>query len=441
MPATPAHIVAIAAGFALAGFAPLLPPPAAHAGDSSAAAREEAAKGLMRPVCANKAARDRVVAQMIEQGGEYERETSKWDMDVACEQIDLPVNPLHDTADPSDEASHKDWLYDARWSPDGKLIVTAGRDGSVRLWDVATGKSVRKIDLTKLPRAKTGTTKLPSLTKSDNPGHVRAARFLGDGKSIVVAADTHPIRIFDVATGEPIAEIPYAQPDPNWEVPPSIETTASGLVVLGGYGGDLVVYDTKTKAERYRLPGVPNEYPVFAVSETGAFLATIGPGDPRTASGPPKDRSISIQLRKLETGEPVWHTEAKGDASADSMAFSRDGKQLAVALRGQAYIYATADKKLINKVLVYPSFGHFEVAFTADGQRLIAGSRHAQLWDIATGKCLHHFGPFSDLCHSLDVSPDGKYLATGHMGSDGRVWEIDTGKFFRRLGKNVYPPG
>ena len=56
-------------------------------------------------------------------------------------------------------------------------------------------------------------------------------------------------------------------------------------------------------------------------------------------------------------------------------------------------------------------------------------------------KRVHHFGPFQDLLHSTDVSPDGKYLVTGHMGSDGRIWEIATGKLFRRLGKNVYPPG
>ena len=394
----------------------------ARAEEKPAVDREAAAKAMLRPICADQAARHKIVAEMIKRGGEYERATAKWDLDIACEQIDLPAKPVHDTADPSDGASHTNWIYDARWSPDGKLIATAGRDGSVRLWDVATGKTVRKIDITRPP----------TRMKSDNPGHVRAARFLGDGRSLVVAADTHPVRIFDVKSGEQVAEVPYTQPDPKAAMPPFIATTATGLVVLGGYGGDLVVYDTKAKAERYRLPAIANHIPMFAVSETAGFLATTTPGE---------NRSVLVQLRKLETAEAVWETEAEGDRSAYSMAFSRDGKQLAVAVHGQVYVYATADKKLIKKVSVYPTFGSFEVAFTADGQKLLIGQRHAQLWDIATGKRVHHFGPFSDLCHSLDVSPDGRYLATSHIGSDGRIWEIATGTFHRRLGKNVRPPG
>lgn len=423
-------LVAAIVAFAAVAFPRLL---VAQSEALSGAEREEAAKVLMRPICADAALRNKVVAETIARGGEYERETAKWDMDVLCEQIDLPINPVHDTADPADDASHNNWIYDARWSPDGKLIATAGSDGTVRLWDASTGKTVRTIDITKLSAPeKDDILKLPNIHAPKNTARVRAARFVDDGRLLAVSADAHPVRIFDVASGEPLAEVPYAHPDPEWDMPPLIETTARGLIVLGGWGGDLVVYDVEAKAERYRLPGIPREYPRFAVSESAGFLATTAPAN---------ERSVFVQLRKLDTGALIWEAEAEGERSAYSIAFSRDGERLAVGVRGTAYLYATRDNKLINTVLVYPTFGSFEVAFTADGQRLITALRHAQLWDIVTGKRLHHFGPFSDLCHSLDVSPDGKHLVTGHMGSDGRIWDIDSGTFFRRLGKNVYPPG
>lgn len=402
-----------------------LGPAQAQSSAASGAARQDAERAQLRPICASEDARRSSVARMIEQGGEYERATAKWDLDERCGQVDLPVDPTRDTADRSDEATHTDWIYDARWSPDGKLVATASRDGSVRLWDVATAKTVRKIDIKKLtPRLKSA--------NPGNPGHVRATRFLGDGRSLVVAADTHPVRIFDIASGEPISEIAYFVPDPKWELPPFIAATTSNLVILGGYGGALVVYDAQAKVERYRLPGGPNEYPRFSVSEVTGLLATTVRG---------KNRSVTVQLRHLETGKLVWEMEAKGSTSASSLAFSRDGKQLVVAVQGQAYVYATAEGKPINTIMYYPTFGGaHDIAFTVDGQKLITGHRHAQLWDIATGKRVRHFGPFRDLLHSVDVSPDGKYLATGHVGSDGRIWEIETGTFIQRLGKNVYPP-
>lgn len=94
-----------------------------------------------------------------------------------------------------------------------------------------------------------------------------------------------------------------------------------------------------------------------------------------------------------------------------------------------------ADKRITQTI--GPISTSFAVAFTADNKGLIICGRHPILWDLATGKKLRHFGPFSDLCHSIDVSPDGRFAVTTSMGSDLRIWEIATGAFYRRLGSNT----
>ncbi len=43
------------------------------------------------------------------------------------------------------EGTHRDILYDAEFSPDGKFIATAGYDRAIHLWDATTGALVRKI--------------------------------------------------------------------------------------------------------------------------------------------------------------------------------------------------------------------------------------------------------------------------------------------------------
>jgi hypothetical protein len=204
---------------------------------------DEAARVSLRPVCADPMVREKLVAKLIAEG--YDREhrgqgAAKWDLDLTCEQIELPMNPAHDTVDPADTATHRDVINDAHWSPDGKLIVTAGGDKTVRIWDVATGKTVKLIDVATLPASKP----VPV------PGQVVAARFLDGGRSIVVTADGHPIRIFDLATGIAVNEIPH--PDPNWL---RIATSANGLVMFEERG-DIVAYDARAKSERYRI-GLP----------------------------------------------------------------------------------------------------------------------------------------------------------------------------------------
>lgn len=391
------------------------------------AAQEAAERVLLKPTCASQTLRDQIVAKLIQQGGDYEKATAKWELDAKCEQLALTDKPVHDTADAADSASHKDWIYDARWSSDGTLIATAGRDTDVRVWDANTGKSIRTIEIGKMTPVR----------KPRYPTHVRMARFLNGDRMLAVAADAHPVRIFDVASGNQVAEIVYPFPEQYSDGAPAIAATKSGLLVIAGSSADLIAYDVNAKSERYRLKARGNDWPRFAISEAAGLLVTTVRGKDRG-----RDRSVILQIRDLATGGPLWEAEVGGSLTVSSVAFSRDGKQLVAAVDGQAYIYDIASKKLAARVQYYPSFGGgLDITFTADGMQLITGSRHAQLWDIATNTRVHHFGPFQDLLHSTDVSPDGKYLVTGHMGSDGRIWEIATGTFFRRLGKNVYPPG
>ena len=385
---------------------------------------EEAAKVLMRPICKDEAARQKIVDGIIKKGHDYERLTAKWDLDSACDQIDLPIKPVHDTAE---EATHTDWLLDARWSPDGKLIVTASSDQTVRIWDAETGKTIRTIDVSKLPQSEG----VKPTTPSRNVARVRAARFLGDGSKIVVSADRHPVRVFDVTTGEAIAEAAYPSM-PDVTLAPKTEVTPGGLILMHDLGGPLIVHDVATGKPRYGIKGVPRVYFTFAVSESADLLAVAQGG---------AGRSVDLQVRKLTDGSRLWGLSLSGGSSADSAAFSRDGKRLAVVLDGVVHVIDTVTQKARTSFAAYPTFGCCEVAFTADGSKLITGRRHAELWDISTGKRVRHFGPFSDLAHSLHVSPDGRHLVTSHMGSDGRIWEIETGTFLRRLGRNVYPPG
>lgn len=76
---------------------------------------------------------------------------------------------------------HKDILYRVAFSPDGKLLATAGYDRVIKLWDTASGKEVRAL--------------------KDHSDTVYGLAFNHDGRLLLSGAADRAVKVWDVATG------------------------------------------------------------------------------------------------------------------------------------------------------------------------------------------------------------------------------------------------
>lgn len=372
----------------------------------------------LRIICNDKTAQETLRKRL----SGLDREVLEAEIKFTCPRLDLPSTPVHEAADPSRAASHTDWVYDARYSADGRTILSAGKDSSIGVWDAETGKLIRRIALPpNPPGGKSGIS------------YLRAAALVGDGTTVAAAKDEYPVMLFDLATGTRAPDLPFLAVPGIYR--PRMATTKSGLLVLAGDQDQVLVVDTAAKAVRQRLAS--RKARAVAASDAADLVATAPEADDATRGKPGATRLV--QLWRLSTGEKASELQASSKSDVDAMAFSRDGAQLAVLLGGTVHVYSVKDGRETRAITVHP-FAGFDVAFTADGKGLITCQAHPMLWDIATGDLVRHFGPFRDLCHSVDVSPDGKFVVSTSMASDVKIWEIATGTFHRRLGIDVKPP-
>jgi len=83
--------------------------------------------------------------------------------------------------------AHSDAVRDVAFSPDGRLIASAGDDRVLRLWEAATGRAVGE-------------------PFRGHAGNVNALAFSPDGQWIASGSDDETLRLWDVATGSPIGQ-------------------------------------------------------------------------------------------------------------------------------------------------------------------------------------------------------------------------------------------
>jgi len=120
--------------------------------------------------------------------------------------------------------------------------------------------------------------------------------------------------------------------------------------------------------------------------------------------------------------------------AVNALRFSPDGKLLAVAggqpsAKGDLRLYSVEDWKLAGTL-----GGHTDVissiAFSLDGKLLASASfdKTVHIWDVATHKPVQSFTGHSDFVYSVAFSPDGQWLASASKDRTVRLFETATGK-------------
>jgi WD40 repeat protein len=297
-------------------------------------------------------------------------------------------------------------------SPDGKLIVTAGGDNSVRLWDAASGKQVRQIDG---PAADNNQLAAIGFVMSGAP-----PAFSRDGRLLAIGWGDGNIDVWDMQTGK------RAQQLKGHQLPPTSLAFAPNGKALASAGMDgRVLWWDATTGKMVRVihgkpvgeegPEIPN---VVEVGGATALLSIAMAPDGRTLAVANQDQAgHSIALYELATAQLRRKLRFKAEGAGVAQ-----GLGLIPGLGGNPFGGGGGN------------FAFTELHFTPDGKGLLWTSGNTiRLVDVAKGKEIRRFGGQEDPIGGMAISPDGKLLAAASGDSTIQLWETASGTVIGQL--------
>jgi WD40 repeat protein len=231
------------------------------------------------------------------------------------------------------------------------------------------------------------------------------------------------------------------------EPAPSVNCVAfspDGMRVASGSGsffanegtGDLVVRDVATGREVFAQRGLPGGLRAVAFSPNGRWLASGNAAD--------------LVVWDAHTGQMRFRKRS-GPLPILSLAFSPDGARIVAGYgrfnaangTGHAKVWdATTGNLLIDRLPGHVG-GNWSVAFSPDGRQVALTSEGlVDVWDLATRKPIQTLRGHASLVNSVAFSPDGRYIASGGIDRTIKLWARTSGELVRTfLGHEGYIRG
>ena len=134
-----------------------------------------------------------------------------------------------------------------------------------------------------------------------------------------------------------------------------------------------------------------------------------------------------VRIWVVMTGTAL-QTMERNSPWIESLAFSPDGKIVAVACAATVELWDVATGRIVHN-LVGHSNNVNSVVFSPDGKVVTSASEDekVKLWDAATGASLQTLEGHSDYVNSVTFSPDRKVLVSASTDGSARLWDAAMG--------------
>jgi WD40 repeat protein len=274
--------------------------------------------------------------------------------------------------------------------PDGRTAVSGSDDGTLRVWDIETGESLRILQ--------------------EQSGSVEALAVMPNGEQVLAAVGDGSLRLWDLSTGS----ILYSWQTHHARSINAIAVTPNAqLAISVSNDGTLKIWNLVSRELLEILQGHTDWVQTVAITENGNYVISGG-----------ADNILQ-----------VW------DLQSDMQPLTLRGHQhwiraVTTTRDSQKVISGSVDHTLKiwdleSGEVLYSLQGHTrEITSVAiiDQQRFISASndRTLRIWDIETGATLKILtGHTGDIRH-VAVTPDGRKAISAAIDNTLKVWDLDS---------------
>ncbi|MBV9789027.1 MAG: WD40 repeat domain-containing protein, partial [Chloroflexi bacterium] len=284
--------------------------------------------------------------------------------------------------------NHAAGLNDSAYAPNGRLLATTDRQGTVRLWSLPDRRLARILE-DHSGEVVEGGSLLDSAMRSPDA----YVSFSPDSAMLASSSPDTTIRLWNVADGTLLRTIPAATDDVR-----DLVFSPDGTLLASSSSDKLIRLWRVSDGTLLRTIETPDLVRSFSFNHDGTLLLSAEITNP-------------LHLWQVQDGTLVRTINTAG--WSDAVILSPDGQLIARADEAQTIsLWRVSDGTLVR------SFGQHgddiqALAFSPDGTLLASGAgyddRDVRLWRVSDGALVRSIDTDSP-AWSLDFSPDGSLL-------------------------------
>jgi WD40 repeat protein len=323
----------------------------------------------------------------------------------ASEHKSFPwLRPLSPSLTPLDasfvrtpEGGHTARVTAVALTSDGHRVVSGSSDNTLRLWDLASGQTLR--------------------TLQGHTAGVNAVVLTADGRRLVSASWDNTLRVWDLESGQTLRTLEGHVARVN-----AVALTPDGRrVVSGSWDNTLRVWDLESGQTLKTLQGHLSSVSAVAISHDGG----------RVVSG---SWDNTLRVWDVESGQTLrilqGHTHWVNAVTAN-----RDGRRVVSGSSDNTLRVWDLESGGTIMTLQGHTARVNAVALTPDGRRVVSASSDNTLrvWDLESGGTIMTLQGHINSVYAVALTPDGRNLVSGSSDNTLRVWELESAQTLRTL--------